>query len=227
MTAKVIIFDFDGTIADSIDAIVSITNRLAVEFGYKSTSQEELIQLKSLSSREIVKQSGVSIFKLPFLIRKVKLELNNQIQELSSFPGIKEALIELKHQGNKLVIITSNSKDNVIAFLEKQEMQEVFDFIYSGTTFGKSKVINKLLNQNNINPEQAIYVGDETRDIEAARKSNIRAIAVSWGFNSKEVLAEQNPDFLIHEPHELIDVMSAFQRRVTQREAQSNAEPDR
>ena len=75
MTAKVIIFDFDGTIADTIDAIVNITNCLAVEFGYKQTSQEELIQLKSLSSRAIVKQSGVSIFKLPFLIRKVKLEL--------------------------------------------------------------------------------------------------------------------------------------------------------
>ena len=126
------------------------------------------------------------------------------------FPGIKEALIELKHQGNKLVIITSNSKENVIVFLEKQEMQEVFDFIYSGTTFGKSKVINKFLNQNNINPQQAIYVGDETRDIEAARKSNIRAIAVSWGFNSKELLAAQNPDFLIHQPNELIDVIGSL-----------------
>ena len=89
-------------------------------------------------------------------------------------------------------------------------MQKVFDFIYSGTTFGKSKVINKLLNQNNINPQQAIYVGDETRDIEAARKSNIRAIAVSWGFNSKELLAAQNPDFLIHQPNELIDVIGSL-----------------
>lgn len=210
MTAKVIIFDFDGTIADSMNAIVTIANCLAGEFGYKQTSQEQIIQFKSLSSREVIKQSGVSIFKLPFLIRKVKLELNKQIQELSSFPGIKEALIELKRQGNRLIIITSNSKENVIAFLEEHELQDLFDFIYSGTTFGKSKVINKFLNQNNINPQQAIYVGDETRDIEAARKSNIRAIAVSWGFNSKELLAAQNPDFLIHQPNELIDVIGSL-----------------
>lgn len=227
MTPKVIIFDFDGTIADTLDAIVSITNRLAIEFGYKPTSQEELAQLKNLTSRQIISQSGISIFRLPFLIRKVKAELNKEIQKLRPIPGIKEALTQLNNQGNRLVIITSNSKENVVAFLEKNNLQDLFVFIYSGTTFGKSKVINKLLKQENINPEQVIYVGDETRDIEAARKSNIKAIAVTWGFNSKEVLAEQNPDFLIHEPHELIDVMSAFQRRVTQREAQSNAEPDR
>ncbi len=93
MTVKVIIFDFDGTIADTLDAVVSITNRLAGEFGYKQTSLEELAILRNLNSRQIIKQSGVSIFKIPFLIRKVLSELNTEIQVLSAFPGIKEALI--------------------------------------------------------------------------------------------------------------------------------------
>ncbi len=208
MTEKVIIFDFDGTIADSLDAIVRITNRLAVEFGYKPTSQEELAQIKKLNSRQIINQSGVSIYKLPFLIRKVKAELNKEIQKLSPIPGIKEALIELKNQGNRLGILTTNSKENVIAFLEKNNLQGLFDFIYSATTlFGKNKVINKLLKQENIKREETLYVGDETRDIEAAKKSRVKAIAVSWGFNSKEVLAEQNPDFLLHQPYELINVI--------------------
>jgi phosphoglycolate phosphatase len=52
-----------------------------------------------------------------------------------------------------------------------------------------------------------IYVGDETRDIEAARKIQIQVIAVSWGFNSREVLAEQKPDFLISHPSQLIEVV--------------------
>lgn len=215
MTVKVIIFDFDGTIADTLDAIVSITNRLALEFGYKQTTLEELAQLKNLNSRQIIDQSGISIFKLPFLIRKVKAELSKEIQTLNPIPGIKEALTELKNQGNSLGIITSNSKDNVMAFLETNNLQELFNFIYSGTTFGKSKVINKLLKQENISPEEVIYVGDETRDIEAARKSNIKAIAVTWGFNSKQVLAEQSPDFLIHKPNDLIKVIGSLKQAGT------------
>lgn len=212
MTKKVIMFDFDGTIADTLDAIVSITNRLAVEFGYKQTTQEELAQIQNLNSKEIIKQSGISIFKLPFLLRKVKAELNKEIQRVRPISGIKEALIELKNQGNRLGILTSNSSANVVAFLEKNELEDLFDFIYSGKTlFGKSKVMNNLLKQENIDPKTAIYVGDETRDIEAARKSHIKAIAVSWGFNSAEVLAKHNPDFLIHQPNQLIEVIGSLQ----------------
>ena len=212
MTKKVIMFDFDGTIADTVDALVSITNRLAVEFGYKQTTQEELAQIQNLNSKEIIKQSGISIFKLPFLLRKVKAELNKEIQRVRPISGIKEALIELKNQGNRLGILTSNSSANVVTFLETNGLEDLFDFIYSGKTlFGKSKVINNLLKQENIDPKTAIYVGDETRDIEAARKSHIKAIAVSWGFNSAEVLAKQNPDFLIHQPNQLIEVIGSLQ----------------
>lgn len=211
MTKKVILFDFDGTIADTLDAIVSITNRLAVEFGYKQTTQEELAQIQNLNSKQIIKQSGISIFKLPFLLRKVKAELNKEIQRVRPISGIKEALIELKNQGNRLGILTSNSSANVVAFLETNGLDDVFDFIYSGKTlFGKSKVINNLLKQEKLNPKTAIYVGDETRDIEAARKSHIKAIAVSWGFNSAEVLAKQNPDFLLHQPKQLIEVIGSL-----------------
>ena len=213
MTAKVILFDFDGTIADTLDAIVNITNSLAGEFGYKPASQEQLAQIQNSKPRELIKESGISIFKIPFLFRRVKLELNKEIQELSPIPGIKEALIELKNQGHRLGIITSNSQENVIAFLFKNELRNLFDFVYSAKTlFGKNKVITNFLRQEGLKFEDVIYVGDETRDIEAARKSNIKVISVSWGFNSKEVLAEQNPDFLIYQPNELIDVIGSLQQ---------------
>ena len=73
--------------------------------------------------------------------------------------------------------------------------------------FSKHKVLRKFLQKNFLTPEEVIYVGDETRDIEAAKKIKMKAIAVSWGFNSKEALAAQNPEFLIHKPNELIDVI--------------------
>ncbi len=211
MKQKIIIFDFDGTIADSLEMLVTISNRLAVQFGYKQTSQIELARLKNLTSREIIKQSGISIFKVPFLLRKVKTEMSPEIKTLSLFAGMREVLIELDNIGHKLVIISSNSKSNILAFLEHNNLENIFYYIYSGTTvFGKDKVINKFTRQENIDIADVVYVGDETRDIEAAKKSNVVAIAVSWGFNTKEALAKQNPDFLIDQPQELINVLDSL-----------------
>jgi phosphoglycolate phosphatase len=208
MTQKVIIFDFDGTIADTVDALVTIANRLAIEFGYVQITPEEFTILRSFTSREIIKYSRISILKIPFLVKKVKSELKNKIPELKAINGIQEALTELKQQGNRLGIITSNSQDNVTEFLKINNLDSLFEFIYSGVTiFGKTTIINNVLRQKQIKPQEVIYVGDETRDIEASKKANIKVVAVTWGFNSPEVLAKQNPNFLINHPRELLEVI--------------------
>jgi phosphoglycolate phosphatase len=208
MTQKVIIFDFDGTIADTVDALVTIANRLAREFGYIPINSQELALLRNLTAREIIKYSGVSLFKIPFLVKKVKGELKHNIHELHLINGIKAALVELHDQGYHLGIITSNSQENVHEFLKCHKLDHLFDFIYSGVTiFGKTTIINNVLRQKQFKPEAVIYVGDETRDVESAKKANIKVIAVSWGFNSSEALGKQNPDFLIHDPSELVSVI--------------------
>jgi len=212
MTIKVIIFDFDGTVADTFDALLTISNNLASEFGYTPTSPEEISQIKDLTTREIIRRSGVAVYKIPFLLRKVISELNSKIHVLYPVEGMKTALFELKKQGNKLGIITSNDQENVRIFLQNNGLLELFTFIYGGTRiFGKSRVINSFLHQANLCPEEVIYVGDETRDIEAAKKSNIKIIAVSWGFNSQNILKQQNPDFLIEHPQQLLEVIKLLQ----------------
>lgn len=70
--------------------------------------------------------------------------------------------------------------------------------------------MHDLLRKYGIRPEETIYVGDETRDIEAARKTNIEIIAVSWGYNSKQLLEKQKPDFLIDKPRQLVDILEGL-----------------
>jgi len=205
---NVIIFDFDGTIADSLEAVLSISNRLAPKFGYPITHPEEVEQLKNLSSREIIKRSKIASFKIPFLLLQFRAELNREIYQLKLIPGIKTALLSLKQQGNRLGIVTSNSCKNVNLFLTIHELEDVFDFVGSGLAlFGKGRVIQRLLNQQLIDRAMAVYVGDETRDIEAARKIGIKMIAVSWGFNSRQALAAENPDYLIDRPEALLSII--------------------
>ena len=207
---KFIIFDFDGTIVETWNLTIKIANRLSEEFGYKKINQKNAQKLRNYKTQEILRTVGLPLLKLPFWVKRVRKEANKEIEFAKPVSGIKTALSELKKNKYNLAIITSNTKENVNNFLRKNNL-DFFDFIYSGSSvFGKSKIINKLLKEKNLSLDQTIFVGDETRDIEAARKSKVKIIAVSWGFNSKEILKKQKPDFLINKPKELFAILKKF-----------------
>ena len=212
MTARVILFDFDGTIADTYQAIANITNQLSTEFGYKALDEEELLLIKNLSSREVVKRSEISIFKLPFLVRRIRTELKKEIAELNAISDMVRVLLRLKSTGYILGIVTSNTRENVDIFLSKHGLDSVFSFIYSGTAiFGKHRVLKQVVREHRLKKSEVIYVGDETRDVRSARKSGIAIIAVSWGFNSAEILQEHRPDYLVDRPQELLEAIADWQ----------------
>ncbi|MDJ0707126.1 MAG: HAD-IA family hydrolase [Leptolyngbyaceae cyanobacterium MO_188.B28] len=208
----VIIFDFDGTIADTLAAIAEIANRLAPLFGFSPAGPEKIKFFQTLSTQQLLQQSEISVFKLPFLLRRVKTELRREIQQLNLIPGVRDALIALSNEGHTLGIVTSNSADNVHLFLKKHDLADLFSFIHTGTAlFGKSKVLKQVLRRNQLNADQVLYIGDETRDIEAAQKIPIRVVAVSWGFNSHQVLMSKKPDFLIDHPNELMQIVTQLE----------------
>lgn len=203
-----VIFDFDGTLADTLGIIATITNRLSGEFGYQPANESEIEELQHLTSWQIIRRSKVSFFKLPFLMQRVRSELNANLQLVSLFPNCKDVIESLHHQGYRLYIITSNSQENVTTVLERYGILHLFEEIYSRTTlFGKHKVISRLVKKANLNVAEVIYVGDETRDIEAAKKARIQVIAVSWGFNSAQTLMQYHPDAVIHTPQALVDAV--------------------
>ena len=209
---QTIFFDFDGTIADTLNKFVKLFNHLAIEFGYRVASPEDIDKMRNLSSTEILKFSAVPLWQVPFLIRRLKKELNREIQFLTPIPGMKATLQQLKARGIKLGILTSNSQENVAKFLQQNDMEDLFDTVFAGASIlGKHKVLRKILRQENLQPQELVYVGDETRDIDAARKSGVRAIAVGWGFNLPQALEARHPDFLVREPRELIQVLEAME----------------
>ncbi|GFE71623.1 HAD hydrolase-like protein [Chroococcus sp. FPU101] len=215
MTAKIIFFDFDGTIADTRDTFIEIVNQLSGEFGYKPVAEEDIERFQNLSSKEIIKQSQISLIQIPFLLRRVKIELNKKISTLEPFIGLSACLHQLQKKGYTLGIITSNLEKNVITFLQNNELDHLFKLIYCDTSlFGKDKVINQIIRTNRFKRENLIYVGDETRDITAARKSNIKMIAVGWGFNSPKILAKYEPDVLIHHPQELLQAVEKLNGQI-------------
>lgn len=204
MTKPVLIFDFDGTIADTFECSVKAINDLADEYGYRRVEGREIDYYRGKGAREIFKEFKIPLIKVPAIARRLRQVLSAEIKVCSPIKGVKRAIKELKKEGYHLGIITSNSEENVKTFLAENKM-EYFDFIHSeGGLFGKDRVIKKVLKQIKINKSDALYIGDEVRDIDAARKAGIKVIAVSWGFNSKSALARQNPDLIVDEPRELV-----------------------
>lgn len=208
---KLIIFDFDGTLADSLEIIFHIINDLATEFDYYPSSYSEINELKKLTDCQIIKKSGIALYKIPFLVRRLRIELKQELLNIALFPGIKEAIRELNTQGYQLGIITYNSRENVRQVLENHGLQDAFDFIYNTPTIiGKHRVIRKLLKEKNLSPADVVVVGDEIRDIVGAKKAKTRAIAVSWGFDDRELLVTNQPDVIIDHPQEILPLVYSW-----------------
>lgn len=206
MKKKLLLFDFDGTIADTFHLIVAISNRLSSEFAFNFIEPHEVDILKNNTAEQTIEYLKVPKLKIPKILLRARDELHRNIDDVQPIRGLAEILIQLKSQGFVMGIITTNSQKNVKAFLKQHDLN-IFDFVSSTSKiFGKSRSLKRLIKTHNFKLTQAFYIGDEIRDIRAAQKAGIRMVAVTWGFNSKKALARHRPDFLADKPRELIQI---------------------
>ena len=197
---KYIVFDFDGTLADTFDIIKTIVIK---EYGAIDIDFE---LVKELGAKSFLKQMNIPLWKLPEMAFNVTSKLRNS-KDIKLFPGIVDLLNNLKNNYN-IGIVSSNSKENIIDTLKIHNIESLFEFVYSDSSvFGKHLVLKKMCSKYKINPLEVIYVGDEDRDIIAAKKIKIKTIAVTWGFNSKEKLSRENPDFMVDSPMQILEVV--------------------
>ncbi|MBS3051796.1 MAG: HAD-IA family hydrolase [Candidatus Aenigmarchaeota archaeon] len=205
MKLKAVIFDFDGTIADSLVTGLEIFNRLSKKYGYKEIKDPE--KHRNMTARELIKELGISIYKIPFIEREVKFELNKEIRKIKIFPGLKDVFTKLEKNKIKLGILTTNTEKNVEDFLDAHKLKMFEIIIAKGSLFGKHKLMKELIKNSNLAKDELIYVGDEIRDIEAAKKTGIRIVSVTWGTNSKKSLEKMGPDYIIEKPEELLELV--------------------
>jgi len=205
---KTIIFDFDGTIADTMKLGVEISNSLSDRFGYKKIrNNRELDFYRNQSTQEALKAIGISLVKLPFVARSFRQNLTKKLDELCPIEGISEVLSRLA-QDYTLGIVTSNSEKNINLFLAKYGLDQYFQFRYTGIRlFNKSTSIKSLLKKYAFDKSSVLVIGDETRDIEAARKCQLTIVSVSWGFHTSDLLRKHCPDELVNKPKDLLNLL--------------------
>jgi HAD superfamily hydrolase (TIGR01549 family) len=202
-----LIFDFDGTLADTFPAIIEMVNDHAEEFHIQPLGERDVEALRGLSNMEIIRKYNIPLTKVPGLILRSQKELHRRLGDVDLFPGIRELVRELKDEGFGLGILTSNSRENVQKLLRARDL-DIFDFIHSESNlFGKNRALLHLMRVHGLKRDEVVYVGDEMRDIDACRRIQVAIIAVSWGFHRREMLLGRKPDYLVDSPEEIRSIM--------------------
>jgi phosphoglycolate phosphatase len=193
---KLIIFDFDGTLADTFFWFATNVNKAAEKFNFKKVNLEEMKELRHLSASEMLKKHHVPIWKLPIIAAYMRKLMQQEIDELTLFNTVPEMLETLQKNHMILALVTSNSQQNVSAVLGNSVLS-LFNYLEFGVSiFGKKTKIKKVIKNSKIPLHQIIYIGDEIRDAEAARALGIHFGAVSWGYNDENALIAQSPNIV-------------------------------
>ena len=205
MKYRLAIFDFDGTLADSFPFFVQVINQLAEQHGFKKVDLDLVPTYRQYSARQFMEQVGMPAWKLPFVVKSFTSRMRQNAASISLFEHIDDLLLYLANKGVILAIVSSNSYDNVSQILGPANTKLISQFECGMSMFGKPARIQKVLRKSGIPCHEAISIGDQVADLEAARKEKVAFGAVSWGYETIESLRA-------HFPEEEFDCVPAIRR---------------
>lgn len=209
---KIVIFDLDGTLLNTLDDLADSTNYALSKFGYPTRTIEEVRQfvgngVAKLIERAIPDGKNNSNFEKCLSIFKENYA-QNMYNKTAPYNGIIEMLSNLKSKGIKIAVV-SNKFDLAVKELCKKYFEGFIDFAAGEN---EAQGINKkpapdtvlsILRKFSFSPEDAIYVGDSDVDIMTAKNSKMPCISVTWGFRDEKFLLKSGATILINAPSEI------------------------
>jgi len=190
---RLAIFDFDGTLADTLPWMRSIFNDLADAHDFRRVEPQEDERFRDLHGRALLRELRLPLWKLPRVVRDMRRRMAAHHENFSLFPGISDALHRLFSNEVQLAIVSSNSRDNVERVLGADTAKFIAHFGCGVSMFGKADNLRQAIRHCSVQRREAIYIGDEIRDAEAAAKAGIAFGAVTWGHHTLDALRERNP----------------------------------
>ena len=194
----VLIFDFDGTLANSLEVGLELANELAPRFGYQAIDDINII--RDHSAVHYIFQH-IKWYKLPSWAYLMKRNVSKRMNEIELYDGIADLLHDLKK--DFILGLVGGGKADYHRHILTRFNCDIFDFKYANNGTKKHRIIKKL--KKKYTGQKIIMIGDDSHDIKAAQKSGIFSIAVTWGTTSKKRLKEFNPDFMVSTISELKD----------------------
>jgi phosphoglycolate phosphatase len=204
---SLILFDFDGVLADTLADMLRFAQEVCDELGVKHTVvQTDLSELEVMSFATYGRACKTPEALVDEFVRRCMGKFAEKKSPPAIFDGLGEVVRKLA-ESHMLAVVTGNTEGNVRAFLQEHGLEGCFRAVY-GVDIPGSKVEKILMAKSQFaaDGEAVFMVGDSLSDIRAAREAGVKSIAVSWGHQSVSRLVEAEPDHFVRLPKELIEI---------------------
>ena len=206
-TYQLVLWDFDGTLADTLSIALDVYNQLAESSGFLPITDPHAV--REMSMREFLTAYRIPTYRVPFAFAAFRKRLQQQAEHVTLHTGIAELLPKIAERGVRQGVVSSNSTENIQQCLTANAAASYFDYV-SGTSriFGKERRIRKAIRRLKLTPDNVLYVGDEIRDIDAARSAGLDIASVTWGLNSAAALESHCPNYVVDTPDQLLCIIT-------------------
>jgi len=204
---KLILFDFDGVLADTLGDLLQFGQEACDELGVKHTAtQDDLNSLEIMSFATYGRQLEVPENLVDEFVSRCMAKFSQMSNSPNIFDGLKHVVEQLSAR-HAIGVITGNATLTVENFLIENGIRNCVSLIFALDQPGsKIEKIVKAKNQLSMDIMDVYYVGDSVSDIRAARDASVKSIAVSWGHQSLGGLLDAKPDYVVHSPQELMEI---------------------
>ena len=200
---RLAILDFDGTLADSLPWFRASFHDVIARFDLTPVTAEELEAMRGLTAREIMARLNVSMWQLPAIVSDMRKRKLAAASETPLFSGIPAMLTDLRRLGIKTAVVSSDSEASVRRVLGPNAAL-ITRFDCGAAVFGKHWKFRRVARRLGATPAETICIGDEIRDIEAARAAGMDSGAVAWGYALPAALQAAGPTHLFNSVEEMM-----------------------
>jgi phosphoglycolate phosphatase len=202
-----VIFDFDGTLANSMDVLFKLYNDHSEQFGYDKLKWSEVPELRRLGYKKAMKAKNIKWSVLPKMILTIGKEMRSHMLDVKPYPQVVKLLHELKSEGFQVGVLTSNNHQLVDTFLKDHDFPKLDFLVSEKTLFGKDKALRRIIKRWEIDKKSLVYVGDEPRDVSACKKIKVKVIGVTWGLAGDEGFGK-------HKANEFVGTVPELKRAI-------------
>jgi len=189
MSVRLAIFDFDGTLADTFPVFRDVFDTVIERFALRRPTADEVEWLRRQPTADILRWLGVPMWQLPAIMRFARTRMQARASEITLFPGIAPLLAELAAAETRIAVVSSNAERTVRTVLGPTLMAQVSALRCGVGLLGKASRLRGVMRRERVDAAEVVFVGDEERDVTAARGAGVRAIAVAWGYADPSALA--------------------------------------
>ncbi len=199
MPYRFVIFDFDGTLANSLGWLGRVMPEAAEIFRFRAVDADNYSCIRTLDADELIDYLGIARWKIPILAFYLRKRMTRDIKKVGLFDGVEDMLHQLAASPIRCAVLSSNATRNVKRVFGSP-ISTYFDHYDCQTSFlGKTARLKKLLDKSGFNPHDTLMIGDEIRDLEAARELKVSFGAATWGFNNLAAFLRHQPDYVFQE----------------------------